>query len=44
MNNLDGYETGYQAGMVIDIGIWMLLGFLITKFLIGKLYLKNTGE
>lgn len=39
-----GYEKGLQMAMVIDIGLWVLLGFLVSKYFIGKMYYKNTGE
>lgn len=38
------YEWGYQSGRVIDIGIWMLLGYLIIKFVIKPVYENNNEK
>ena len=40
---LEAYERGRQIGEYSSILIWALLGFLITKFIIGNLYKKENG-
>ncbi|MDF9867359.1 hypothetical protein OKW22_000929 [Bacilli bacterium PM5-3] len=45
MNDYEiGYSNGYQAGMIIDIGLWMLIGYLISKFVVAKMYKSETGK
>ena len=36
-----GYEKGYNAAMYIDVGIWVLIGFFLARFLVKKMYEKD---
>ncbi|MDL2211681.1 hypothetical protein LJB88_02265 [Erysipelotrichaceae bacterium OttesenSCG-928-M19] len=40
----EGYARGYQMAMALDVIIWMIVGFIFIKFVVGRFYKNSTGK